>query len=71
MYFLDMIARSLVSDEKVQTSIYRVMGFYEYLMPHVNEKYKTSFDGKVLEMKEYEKLAGWSSNEYLIFKNTC
>lgn len=22
-------------------------------------------------MKEYEKLAGWSSNEYLIFKATC
>jgi hypothetical protein len=22
-------------------------------------------------MKEYEKLAGWNSNEYLIFKATC
>jgi hypothetical protein len=22
-------------------------------------------------MREYEKLAGWSSNEYLIFKGTC
>ena len=31
----------------------------------------TSFNGKVAEMKEYEKLAGWSSNEYLIFKGTC
>ncbi len=40
-------------------------------MPHVNEYYMTSFNGKVAEMKEYEKLAGWSSNEYLIFKATC
>jgi len=30
-----------------------------------------SYNGKVAEMKEYEKLAGWSSNEYLIFRGTC
>jgi len=47
MSFLDLIARSLVKDEKVQTSIYRILGFYEYLMPHVNEFFMESYNGKV------------------------
>jgi len=71
MCFLDLLAKSLAKDQQVQHSLYRVIGFYEYLMPHVNEFYMESYNGKVLEMKEYEKLAGWSSNEYLIFKATC
>lgn len=36
MSFLELLARSYVRDEKVQTAMYRVIGFYEYLMPHVN-----------------------------------
>ncbi len=48
MYFLDLLGKSLMKDEKVQTAIYRIIGFYEYLMPHVNEFYMESYNAKVL-----------------------
>lgn len=54
-----------------QNALHRVIGFYEYLMPDIARHKATTTKQKELEMKEYEKLAGWNSNEYLIFKATC
>jgi len=48
MYFLDLLAKTYIKDEKMQTAIYRVIGFYEYLMPHVTEFYMNSYNQKVL-----------------------
>jgi hypothetical protein len=40
-------------------------------MPDLNKFINRSRKEKEMEMREYEKLAGWNSNEYLIFKATC
>jgi midasin (ATPase involved in ribosome maturation) len=51
--------------------LHRVIGFFEYLLPEVRRTGEAGRKAKETEMREYEKLAGWSSNEYLIFKATC
>ena len=53
MNFLDLLAKTQVDDKQIQAAIYRVMGFYQYFMPHVTEFYMASYNGKVEEMKEY------------------
>jgi hypothetical protein len=54
-----------------KNALFRVIGFYSYIMPDLNKFINRSRKEKEMEMREYEKLAGWNSNEYLIFKATC
>jgi len=49
----------------------RIVGYYSYFMDEftlASNKIRTEVTEKI---KEDKKLAGWSSNEFLIFKSTC
>jgi hypothetical protein len=63
--------QAVIQDASYHNALHRVIGFYDYLMPDILRFKTASAKEKELEMKEYEKLAGWNSNEYLIFKGTC
>jgi hypothetical protein len=52
-------------------NLLRVLGFFGYLLTDIEAHAAGVRKEKEAEMKEYEKLAGWDSNEYLIFKATC
>lgn len=70
LFFLQ--KKGVIPDEPSYAhALHRVIGFFEYLQPDIKKEKQKARKEKELEMKEYEKLAGWSSNEYLIFKATC
>lgn len=49
----------------------RIIGYYAYIQQQTKPEWEKVKKGKLDEMKEYEKLVGWDSRDYHIFKDTC
>ena len=49
-------------EQSFRNALFRVIGFYSYLMHELTSFKNKSYNEKQQEMREYEKLAGWNSN---------